>query len=286
MSAERSLDAEEIRQALEAARARVESERRREFVRFGIPDDCWWPCSRLFHRDSALGPAWQPALSAAQVEQHTLNLDYKRYPDAPRIALPRAADVRASLSSTIRERRSTAAFTTTPVALAELATLLELGVGVTRRQEIPRRAAPSGGALYPVETYVFAFAVNELATGLYHYVPVDGVLEQVRPLSDDSVAAAFLPPGLFAARPGVMVALSAVFARTQMKYLERGYRFALLEAGHMAQNLLLVATALGLNAVPVGGFWDDPFNEALGLDATREAVIYAVLFGHRASQTQ
>jgi SagB-type dehydrogenase family enzyme len=140
--------------------------------------------------------------------------------------------------------------------------------------------------LYPVETYVFAFAVSELATGLYHYVPLDGVLEQLRLLPGSGVANAFLPPGLSAARPPLMVALSAVFERTQLKYLERGYRFTLLEAGHMAQNLLLLATALCLNAVPVGGFWDEPFNETLGFDPAREAVIYAVLFGCRASETK
>ena len=193
---------------------------------------------------------------------------------------------RASLASAIRERRSIPQFSSEPVSVGDLAALLELGVGVTRQDAIPRRAAPSGGALYPVETYVFAFAVSGLAAGLYHYVPLDGVLEQVRLLPEAGVAVKFLPPGLSVAEAPLLVALSAVFERTQLKYLERGYRFALLEAGHMAQNLLLLATALGLNAVPVGGFWDEPFNEALGFDAAREAAIYAVLCGHGTSETK
>jgi len=77
-----------------------------------------------------------------------------------------------------------------------------------------------------------------------------------------------------------MLVLSVVFARTQMKYLERGYRFALLEAGHIAQNILLTATALGLSAVCVGGFWDDPFNDLLSFEPTEEAVVYSILLGH------
>jgi SagB-type dehydrogenase family enzyme len=91
----------------------------------------------------------------------------------------------------------------------------------------------------------------------------------------------FLPSDLFAAKPALVIALTAVFPRVQMKYLERGYRFALLEAGHVAQNLLLAATALRLASAPVGGFWDDPFNELLGLDPEREAVLYSVIIGPR-----
>lgn len=271
--------AEEVAEALEAARRRLEEERRAEFRRFGIAEDCLWPASRLFHEHSSLGPAWAPMFTVEEAERFTMTLDYKRYPEAERVALPPTEPLVAELEQTIRARRSSAAFADEPVALAELAKILELSCGVTATDELPRRAAPSGGALYPVETYLLAFAVDGLEPGVWHYFAPDHVLEHVRPVSGVGVMRPFLPPGLLDEPPPLALALTAVFARTQLKYLERGYRFALLEAGHIAQNAVLTATAVGLASLCVGGFWDEPFNDFLGLDPEREAVVYSVLLG-------
>jgi SagB-type dehydrogenase family enzyme len=63
------------------------------------------------------------------------------------------------------------------------------------------------------------------------------------------------------------------------KYGLRGYRFALLEAGHVGQNLVLAATGLGLGAVPLGGYYDRPTDELLGLDGVNESTLYLVAVG-------
>jgi SagB-type dehydrogenase family enzyme len=279
MSAERQMTAEEIARAIEAARSRVEEERRARFEEFGITRDCLWPASRLFHDQSSLGPAWTPALSVEEVEALTRDLTYRRYPGADRTVLPRCSPIKAELEQTIRERRSISEFGKRPLSLPQLAKLLELGSGVTETGEIPRRAAPSGGALYPIETYALALAIEGLASGVYHYLPLDHALEHLRPASGIEVAAPAFPPTLLAGRPPLILALAVIFARTQQKYRERGYRFALLEAGHIAQNIVLTAAALGLGAVCVGGFWDEPFNSILGLEPSEEAAVYSVFVG-------
>ena len=69
--------------------------------------------------------------------------------------------------------------------------------------------------------------------------------------------------------------------RIKFKYGERGYRFLLLEAGHIAQNLLLAAEADGMGGVAIGGFLDDPLNDLLDLDGVEEAVVYMVLAGQK-----
>lgn len=281
MSDETLLTANEIERAIHEAKSRLEEERRARFIPFGIPAECLWPASRLFHEHSSLGPAWKAALSVEAVEKLTKNLDYKRYIDAPRIILPHPPPLPAILEDTIRTRRSQSEFSDQAVTLAELAKLLELGCGVTASGEIPRRAAPSGGALYPVETYALAFGVEGIQAGLYHYFVLDHALEQVRSLSGLEVTKSFLPPLLVEGGPKLILALSVVFERVQIKYLERGYRFALLEAGHIAQNIILTARALGLGAVCVGGFWDEPFNDLIGLEPTDEAVVYSILIGRR-----
>lgn len=258
----------------------VEEERRSRFAPFGIAPDCLWPCSRLFHEQSALGPAWHPTFTNEQVEAFTRNLDYKRYPGAERVELPHPPQLSADLETAIRKRRSVREFSPGDVSLEQLAKLLELGSGVTERDSIPRRAAPSGGGLYPIETYVSSIGVGGLRPAVWHYAALEHALEHVRPLGGVEEMAPFFPPGLLEGKPRLVLTLSAVFARTQLKYIERGYRFALLEAGHIAQNFVLTAGALGLGAVCVGGFWDDPYNHFLGLDADREAVVYAVMLGH------
>jgi SagB-type dehydrogenase family enzyme len=63
------------------------------------------------------------------------------------------------------------------------------------------------------------------------------------------------------------------------KYGAKIYRLALLEAGHIAQNLLLTAAALGLAGLPLCGFRDAEISAAAGLDFPQQAVVYAVAIG-------
>ena len=70
-----------------------------------------------------------------------------------------------------------------------------------------------------------------------------------------------------------------MFWRTRFKYGLRGYRFALLEAGHAAQNLLLAATALRVPALPLGGFFDARVEALLGIDGVDESVLYGIALG-------
>ena len=273
---------EQIGHALQCLRERLEDERRRQFAPFDVPADCYWPAARVYHEHSSMGPAWTGRLTNDEVSVLTLDRNYKRYPNAHRMALPASKPLAADLEGTIRSRESRRAFAPEAISLAAVTQLLELGCGITQQRDVPRRAAPSPGGLYPVETYPVAFSVEGIGPGVYHYAVLDHALETVRSLSTFEVTREFLPPDLFAARPALVIALSVIFPRVQVKYLERGYRFALLEAGHIAQNILLAATALGLNAVPVGGFWDEPFNELLGFDTSTEAVLYCILLGNPA----
>ena len=52
-----------------------------------------------------------------------------------------------------------------------------------------------------------------------------------------------------------------------------------LEAGHVAENLLLQATARGLVGVPVAGMDDEAVSRVLGLPPTEEP-LYVVALGY------
>jgi len=76
-----------------------------------------------------------------------------------------------------------------------------------------------------------------------------------------------------------VILITAVFQRTTFKYGERGYRFALIEAGHVAQNIDLVAGALHLPAANLGGFFDRELEALLDIDGVEQSLVYAVALG-------
>jgi SagB-type dehydrogenase family enzyme len=75
-------------------------------------------------------------------------------------------------------------------------------------------------------------------------------------------------------QPALTIAVVATFARSRAKYGLRGYRFALLEAGHLVQAAVTTATALGLAALPWGGFIDAAVDARLELDGLERSCVY------------
>jgi SagB-type dehydrogenase family enzyme len=73
--------------------------------------------------------------------------------------------------------------------------------------------------------------------------------------------------------------LTAAVGRLAAKYGPRAYRLALLDVGHVSQNIHLVATAIGLNVCATAGFIDDELDGALGLDGIDVATMLTVLVG-------
>jgi SagB-type dehydrogenase family enzyme len=175
------------------------------------------------------------------------------------------------LLDVIAARRSVREFEATPVSDADIALMLWAAQGVTDESR-GFRAAPSAGALYPLELYVAD------ASGLAHYLPDSEALELV----DDNdvrrgLAAASLAQGFIATAPVVFV-MTGVVERTAAKYGARAERYVHMEAGHAAQNLLLVATQLGLGGCSVGAFVDEAVGRVIGVDAD-ETPLYVIPVG-------
>ena len=211
---------------------------------------------------------------------------YKRYPEAAVIPLPPAGEAaQMPVHQAIRQRRSRRGFSDRPMTLQDFADVLYLAAGETDRTDRswPFRAFPSSGALYPTETYVGVHAVQGLAPGLYHYQPAAHGLARVR-AGDQS--AALMRAALdqeMVASAGAVIVLASYFDRAAWKYKDRAYRYALLEAGHIGQNLYLAAEALGLGCCAIGAFFDDDLNALAGIDGTKEAAVYMVVVGHSSS---
>lgn len=207
---------------------------------------------------------------------------YKTYPGARRITLPEPdLEGGPATAETIAGRRSTRAYSATPMTLAELSSVLFLTTGLSSdRWGNARRTAPSSGALYPVETYAVLHNVDGLERGLYHYALREHALEQVR---GADLRAKVVEQGIgqeFLGECGAVLFLTQILQRMRPKYQDRSYRYGLLEAGHIGENAYLAATSMGLGACGIGAFMDDAINDMLGVDGVEEAAVYMLAVGH------
>jgi SagB-type dehydrogenase family enzyme len=200
------------------------------------------------------------------------------------VALPAARP--SGLNSLAQRRRSCRDFEVTSLPLSTVADLLASAYGIVevvpgaQGARLHRHPVPSAGGLYPLELVAFLRRIDGLTDGIYHFHPVAHSLE-VMAEGDlfDSVLAPSLYAYPFIANANGLIAITAIFDRIQRKYGPRGYRYLMLEAGHVAQNLVLRGVELGLGTLCAGGFTDGSLNASLQLDPRRAGVVYSVAFG-------
>lgn len=180
-----------------------------------------------------------------------------------------------SLEEALARRRAVREFAAEALTLAEASRLAWAAQGITAPE---RRTAPSAGATYPLEVYLVAGDVKNLASGVYRYRPDQHRLEAVTDGDIRQHLAAAAVDQQWVGRAALAVVIAAVFERTTARYGRRGERYVHMEAGHAAQNLLLQAAALGLGATPVGAFNDAEVSRLLHLPAG-ETPLYIIPVG-------
>lgn len=251
----------------------------------GVPFD---DPAELFHEASRLYPSVAPARLEVLRElgrdgglSRSVARSSRTHDHRPGVALPEPRALRGRLGTVLADRRSLRAEVLRPVGLRELATLLTASYSARPRGGELRRPVPSAGALYPLEVYAAVLAVSGIDPGVYHYDPFQHRLALLRPMSFAQLREALVDPAL-ADVASALIVITGVFWRSRFKYGARGYRFVLLEAGHLAQNAVLAATDLDLAALPLGGFHDVLLDRLVGVDGLDEASLYAlVLAGAR-----
>lgn len=182
---------------------------------------------------------------------------------------------RMSVEEALSRRRSVRRFRPEALPPGQIGQLCWAAQGITNRKR-GLRTAPSAGATYPLEVYVFT------SEGVFHYEARSH--ELVKRHRDDlraDLAAAALSQQSVELAPVVLV-FTAVYERTETRYKDRARRYVHMEAGHAAQNVLLQAVAMGLGGVPVGAFSDDRVAVLLELRED-ESPLYIIPVGRPAS---
>jgi SagB-type dehydrogenase family enzyme len=191
------------------------------------------------------------------------------------ISLPKPSfDGKVSVEKAIKERRTIRDFKDRILSLTHLSQLLWAGQGITDPIE-RKRAAPSGGALYPLDIYVLIGenGVEKIEAGVYHYLPKEHSISLISKGDlRKEMASASLGQRWMAKTP-VIFLITAEYRRITGKYGERGIRYALIEVGHVGQNLFLQAEALGMGAGIVGAFNDLEVSRVVGLPPKHEPLL-------------
>jgi SagB-type dehydrogenase family enzyme len=207
---------------------------------------------------------------------------YKIYPYCKKIKLDKTnISTKNFFNEILIKRKSTRDFSEKPINIQELSYLLWASTGIQRKEfGYDFRTAPSAGALYPIETYLIINNVENVPKGVYHYSIKDHALEELK-LGDlgIDIAKAALDQNMCATTSVVFI-WTAIFKRSKCKYGQRAYRYIYLDAGHIAQNLVLASTSLNLGSCPIAAFYDDEVNKIVGVDGIEESVIYMCVVGN------
>lgn len=244
---------------------------------FDDPAETFHVASKLstWTSSSATGPySYELANDPDALEQlgraHPHYVSSERYPLAP-------ADHRTPVGDVLRRRRSVPAFGQKAVAFDSFSRILRESACIT---EAYGRGAPSAGALYPIDIYLCVNNVEGLPAGVYALDPHGASLHR---LSVDEDPRTFLQECLvfqdLADNSAFHVFFVGSFVRQRIKYGQRAYRFALIEAGHIAQAMIMCGLEEGIASCPVGGFIDKQVDDLLCLDGVEQSVVYSVAFG-------
>jgi len=183
----------------------------------------------------------------------------------------------------LTERKSSRVYTQQPISLLQLSFLLWATQGIKDirgKSYATLRTVPSGGARHPFETYLLVQYVEGLQPGAYHYLPLGHQLEFLHPVEDLPGAISLSLEGQhWAAKASVIFYWSFVPYRCEWRYGIWAHRPALIDAGHVGQNLYLACTALGLGTCAIAAF-DTALCDALfGLDGEEEFIVYTSAVG-------
>ncbi len=219
-----------------------------------------------------------------KIPESWIKIHFKTYPRLNKIKLAKVFPNRKIfLVNVLKNRRSTRTFSGEPISINDLSFLLLYSSGIIDSgsgQDESKRPYPSAGARYPLEIY--ALVINEgedIKAGLYHYNVKENCIEIL--LQEELKNWLLDSTGKFKPilKASVVFIITGVLDRNRIKYDDRGYRYILMEAGHVAQNLLLLATGLGMASLAIGGYIDSKVTELLDLELVKESPLYMIAVG-------
>ncbi|HQG34457.1 MAG TPA: SagB/ThcOx family dehydrogenase [Syntrophales bacterium] len=202
-------------------------------------------------------------------------------PEAPKIDLvsPRhwQGIGKIDLSEAISGRKSRRSYKNRPLSRDELSYLLWATQGIRRKIDRGHayRTVPSAGCRHALETYLAVLNVQDLAPGIYRYLPLEHqiILEKSETgLAERLVAAVFGQP--YPGKAAVTFIWTAVPYRMEWRYALAAHKLIALDAGHVCQNLYLACEAIGAGTCAIAAYDQEAMDRLLGVDGDDEFTVY------------
>lgn len=241
-----------------------------------------------YHRATALGHARRIQAHMTEPSLVERSVSGRHLPDSRHVLpLPSPSAIKMDITKALSQRQSARRETLSgPLDAQDLSAILHHGARI-HRKGVPSatphlvqhyRPYPSAGALYPCEIYLAIADVNGVPGGVYRYDALDHTLIELGQGRRAGFRQAETDPGQ-ECDVSCAIIITGVFERSVRKYDLRGYRFALLEAGHILQNLSLLSAALGMPALVSASFYEAELEALIGVDGVSEAVLTSFLIG-------
>ena len=187
--------------------------------------------------------------------------------------------------NTLVNRYSEREFSDRPLSFLDISQLIYFSSGIKEMEEDTnktRRVYPSAGARYPIELYLISNNISGLPKGLYHYNVKLNTLETLIEEDLRNKSTEIFSGEINKFYPNYIV-LTGVMSRTEVKYGINAYRFALLECGHIGQNISLLSVNHNLGCCAIGGFDNDQLVKLLDI-GDDEIPLYAFAIGNPKKQ--
>lgn len=200
-------------------------------------------------------------------------------PDPASIKIP-AMDFRQAMEQRATLRR----YSQTELSMEELSYLLWVTQGVKSISDRPatNRVVPSAGSRHAFETYILINRVGSLEPGLYRYSALKHIIYLINNeagINEELTTACKSQSHIRTSAATFFWA--ADMDRMTWRYSERAYRYVLLDAGHVCQNLYLAAESIQCGVCGIAAYDDDLLNAALGVDGDKVITVYAATIGKR-----
>lgn len=204
------------------------------------------------------------------------------------MALPHGKSIqmeKIDLANLVEKRKTLRKYSQDELTQEELAFLLwgTQGVKTITKKPVTFRTVPSAGARHPFETYLIVNRVKGFKPGLYRYLAINHQIAKLPAqdsLCEQLTEACLKQQHVF--NSAVTFIWVANVQRTIWRYCQRGYRYLYLDAGHVCQNLYLLAESIGCGVCAIGAYDDDAVNNLFDLDGVDQFVIYMATLGKRA----
>ncbi len=243
-----------------------------------------WSVAKQFHSNTSLSTLSSKYIPYEKWPEKWKTIHYKEYIRSEKTTLivPRKP-LQGSVITSLKNRTSNRESCGKPLSYTRLSQIIYYSCGaksIPVRTNDTKRFYPSAGARYPVELYIVPHNIQSLGDFSYHYNIKRNHLEKLYQIPNFKKFIKKTIQQDWVFKCSCLIIMTAVFDRTKVKYGDRGYRYCLIESGHIAQNFSLMCSALGVGMCAIGAFSEEKIEKHLDLDRSKESPIYLLSIGN------